>query len=180
MNVVHTGTSSAPARRRAGPQHPGYPRSVANAFYLTYGLMDTSLLSYHVIHLLALVGGVLASSLGVWWLRRGRRSRAASEAAGTALPFLAPLLVIGGAAVVAWGARQWGFPIRGLEGCSSRWRRPQQTYARISNEDYSAFGPVGIVALLAAAVLAVRAYVRADVPTCANSLSHRPCRSSSC
>ena len=35
-----------------------------------------------------------------------------------------------------------------------------ETYTRFANEDYSAYGPVGIVALLAAAVLAIVGYVR--------------------
>jgi hypothetical protein len=167
LNLVHDGTIfGAGTAYVQDRQHPGYPRSVANAFYLAYGLMDTTVLSYHVIHLLAIVGGVVAIVLGGFWVGRGRRDRAASEAAGVALPFLAPLLVLGGSAVIAWGARQWGFPIRGPGGLLGPLEENlNMTYTRIANEDYSAYGPVGIVALIAAAILAVWAYVkgRADM-----------------
>jgi hypothetical protein len=162
LNVVHTGhvfgAGTGGVQDRA---NPAYPRSVANAFYLAYGLMDTSVLSYHVIHWLALLGVVLAVAAFVWWFRRGRRRDAATEASGIALPFLAPLLVVGGAALIAWGARQWCFPIRGPGGLLGPLdANLNQTYTRIANEDYSAYGPVGIVALLAAAVLAIVAFAR--------------------
>ncbi len=162
LNVVHTGhifgAGTGSVQDRA---NPAYPRSVANAFYLAYGLMDTSVLSYHVIHWLALLGAVLAVVALLWWLRRGHRRDAVEEGAGIALPFLAPLLVVGGAALVAWGARAWGFPIRGPGGLLGPLdANLNETYTRIANEDYSAYGPVGIVALLAAAILAAVAYVR--------------------
>jgi hypothetical protein len=140
---------------------PGYPRSVANAFYLAYGLMDTDVLSYRVIHLLAVAGGVAVVCVGGWWFARGRLGRGTAEAAGTALPLVAPLLVLGGAAIVAWGARQWGFPIRGPGGLLGPLEENlNMTYTRIANEDYSAYGPVGIVAMLAAIALTVVAFVR--------------------
>ncbi len=162
LNAVHTGhllgAGTGGVQDRGSP---AYPRSVANAFYLAYGLMDLSVFSYHVIHLLALAGVVLGVAAGVWWLRRGSRRAAAAEGSGIALPFLAPLLVGGGAALVAWGARRWGFPIRGPGGLLGPLdTNLNETYTRFANEDYSAYGPVGIVALLAAAVLAVRAFVR--------------------
>ncbi|HEX4520104.1 MAG TPA: glycosyltransferase 87 family protein [Gaiellaceae bacterium] len=162
LNAVHTGhllgIGTGGVQDRA---NPGYPRSVANAFYLVYGLMDISVLSYHVIDWLALLGVALAAGGFVWLARRGRRREAAAEASGLALPFVAPLLVVGGAALVAWAAREWGFPIRGPGGVLGPLDTDLgETYTRIANEDYSAFGPVGIVALLAAAVLAAAAYVR--------------------
>jgi hypothetical protein len=168
MNLVHDGNlfgaGTAYVQDRQGP---GYPRSVANAFYLAYGLMDTSVLSYHVIHLLAIVGGVVAIVAAAFWIWRGRPRRAAAEeASGLALPFLAALLVLGGAAVIAWGAREWGFPIRGPGGLLAPLEANLNlTYTRIANEDYSAYGPVGIVGLLAAAVLAYWGYFkrRADM-----------------
>jgi hypothetical protein len=136
---------------------PSYPKSVANAFYLAYGLMDLSVLSDRVIH--AIAGAVVGAAVALTVLRRSSPRRAAATGIGAAVPFLAPLLVVGGAAVIAWGARRWGFPIRGPGGLLEPLElNLSQTYTRISNENYSAFGPVGIVALLAAVVLTVHAY----------------------
>jgi hypothetical protein len=167
LNLDHSGhvlgAGTADVQDRGSP---AYPRSVATAFYLMYGLMDTSVLSYHAIHRLALVGVAVGLGVAAWYLRRGGRRRALAEAAGAALPFLAPLLVIGGAFVVAFVARRWGFPIRGPAGILEPLEQLlNMTYTRIANEDYSAYGPVGIVALIAAAALGVRAYVtrRADM-----------------
>ena len=146
-------------RRRAGPGESGLPAKRRER--LLPGLRADGYLGALVPrHPLA-----RARSAWCWrWLRRACGGFAAdtgamrsSEAAGIALPFLAPLLVVGGAALVAWGARAWGFPIRGPGGLLGPLdANLNETYTRIANEDYSAYGPVGIVALLAAAVLAVR------------------------
>jgi len=160
LNAVHTGhllgAGTAGVQDRASP---AYPRSVANAFYLMYGLMDLSVLSNRQIYLLA-GGGVLAAvCMALWTLRRDRMRAALAGAARVSLPFLAPLLVLGGAAVVAFGARAWGFPIRGPGGILGPLdSNLNEVYTRFANEDYSAYGPIGIVALLAAAVLTVRAF----------------------
>jgi hypothetical protein len=166
MNVVHTGhllgTGTEIVQNRATPSYPG---SVANAFDLMYGLMDASVLSSRLIHVLALFGAAAGIAAGVWALRRAGRRQALVDAAGVALPFLAPLLVIGGAAVVAYGAYLWGFPIRGPGGILGPLQdNLNEEYGRIANENYSAYGPVGIVAVVAAGVLAIRAYFqrRAD------------------
>jgi hypothetical protein len=162
LNVVHTGhilgSGTGVVQDRGSPS---YPRSIANAFDLAYGLMDTSVLSYRVMHLLAILGVLVAVVVAAWWLRKRNSRRATSEAGRSALPFLAPVLVLAGAAVVAWGAGVWGFPIRGPNGFINGLNENlNETYGRISNEDYSAYGPVGIVGLLAAIVLTVRAFVR--------------------
>ena len=160
LNAVHTGhvlgVGTGAVQDRGSPS---YPKSVANAFYLAYGLMDLSVLSDRVIHVLAIAGAVVGVAVAVWVLRRASAGRAVAAGAGAAVPFLAPLLVVGGAAVIAWGARRWGFPIRGPGGLLEPLElNLNKTYTRISNENYSAFGPVGIVALVAAIVLTVRAY----------------------
>ena len=76
--------------------------------------------------------------------------------------------------------RDWGFPIRGPGGSIGPLEEDlNQEYGRISNEDYSAFGPVGIVALLAAVGargLGLRARV---APTRGTSRSRARCRASS-
>jgi MFS family permease len=116
-------------------------------------------LSSRLIHLLALAGVAIAIGVAAWALRRRGRLRALGDAAGVATPFLAPLLVIGGAAVVAFIARRWGFPIRGPGGLLGPLEENlNEEYGRIANEDYSAYGPVGIVALLAAGAITLRAY----------------------
>jgi hypothetical protein len=166
LNLVNTGhvlgTGTGYVQDRASPSYPG---SVANAFYLMYGTMDASVLSSRLIHLLALAGAALAVLVVVWalWRRLGAR-RAVGVGTGAALPFLAPLLVIGGAGVIAYLARLWGFPIRGPGGIIGPVNEIlNQEYTRIANENYSAYGPVGIVALLAASALTIWAYARRRV-----------------
>jgi hypothetical protein len=71
------------------------------------------------------------------------------------------MLVIGGAAAIAWVAYLWGFPLRGPKGILLGLNTLlNEQYTHISHEDYSAFGPVGIVALLAAAAITVYAVAR--------------------
>ena len=61
--------------------------------------------------------GVLAGVAAAGWaLRRSGVGRAVGDAAGVATPFLAPLVVIGAAGVIAFLARKWGHPIRGPGG----------------------------------------------------------------
>ena len=167
LNLDHTGhvlgVGTGPVEDRGSPSYPG---SLANAFYLLYGLMDLSVLSNRLIYLLAAVGVFAAIGATAWTLRRAGKRRAAEDGASVALPFLAPLLVIGAAGVLAFVSRWWGFPIRGPGGILGPLEANlSETYTRISNEDYSAFGPLGIVALIAASLLAIVAYVRrrADV-----------------
>jgi len=163
LNAVHTGdplgAGTGPVQFRGSPSYPG---SVANAFYLTYGLMDLSVLSNHLIDSLAFVGVSVALVAGAWtFLRRNRFLPALRDAARVALPLVAPLLVVGGAALVAIVARLWGFPIRGPGGIlgplNDNLGRP---YTRLANEDYSAYGPIGIVALAAASTVSAAAFVR--------------------
>jgi hypothetical protein len=162
-NAVHTGhvlgLGTGPVQFRGSPAYPG---SVANAFYLMYGLMDRSVLSNHTIAVLGLAGVVAAFVAACrGWRRSGARG-AAGDAAEVAVPFFAPYLVIGGAALVAFTAARSGFPIRGPSGILGPLEADlNMTYTRISNEDYSALGPVGIVGLLGAAALSVAAYLRA-------------------
>jgi hypothetical protein len=162
MNVDNTGrllgTDTAGVQDRAPP---GYPRSVANVFYLLYGLMDASVLSSRLIHVLAIVGAVLGVAVAAWWLRRGTLLRAIGEGLGVAAPFVAAVLVIGLAGVFSWIAGKWGFPIRGSGGIIPPLEENlNEEYTRIANEDYSAFGPVGIIALAVASGLAIRAVAR--------------------
>jgi hypothetical protein len=158
LNLIHTGqllgSGTAALQYRSSPSYPG---SVANAFYLMYGMMDLSVLSNHLIYTLAVAGLVGATSAGAWAYRRASFRRALGDAAKVATPFLAPLLVLGGAGVLAFIARRWGFPIRGPNGILGPLENNlNEVYTRFANEDYSAFGPIGIIALLAATTLTIR------------------------
>ena len=165
LNAVHTGhvlgVGTGAVEDRASPSYPG---SLQNGFVLLYGMMDVSVLWKGLILALAVAGFV--AGLAAWtWARRHRRGREAlGDAAGAAVPFAAPLLVLGGAAVLALITDRWGFPIRGAGGIL----RPvnenlNQIYTHISNEDYSAFGPVGIVALILAIAATLWLWVRRRV-----------------
>jgi hypothetical protein len=167
LNAVHTGhvlgADTATVENRASPSYPG---SVANAFYLMYGMMDATVLSSRVIHALALAGVVIGLATAGWAVRRAGVRRALADGLGAATPFLAPLLVIGGAGVLAFVAGRWGFPIRGEGGILQPLNANlNEEYTRIANEDYSAFGPVGIVGLLVSAALTIWAFAqrRADM-----------------
>jgi len=161
LNLVHSGdplgAGTAAVQDRTSPS---YPVSVGNAFYLMYSEMDLSVLSDRLIDALALVGVLLAAAAAGLASRRASARRALEDAAGVATPFLAPLLVLGGAALIAFVARQLGFPIRGPGGMLGPVDHDlNEVFTRISNEDYSAYGPLGIVAVLAAMALTVRAYL---------------------
>jgi len=162
LNFLHGGNIlGAGAYTLEDRGSPAYPKSVVNALDLLYGSMDLSVLSNLLIFILAAVGVVVGVVVGLWLYRRVGGRSALGEAALTALPFAAPLLVLGGAGVVAFVARLWGFPIRGAGGWVPALDASLSAqYGRISNEDWSAFGPVGIVALLAAAVFAAVAFAR--------------------
>jgi hypothetical protein len=131
---------------------PAYPRSVATGLDVLYQTMDLSALSDGLIHVLALVGVLTAAALVVYGRRRGRLRLALPEAARVAVPFLAPLIAIGAGGVIAFAARKWGFPIRGRGGLIGG-------LTRKVNEDYSAFGPLGAVALFGVVGVTVRAVV---------------------
>ena len=149
MNVRHTGhllgADTGGLQDRA---NPGYPRSVANAFNLLYGLMDNTVLTHVTIHALALVGVVAGLGVLIW--ARSRPTRF-GDGLSVSWPFLAPLLVTVGAAVVAWGSARFSVPIRGSHGMLVKLEANLNLeYGRIANEDYSAYGPIGIIGVLIA------------------------------
>lgn len=162
LNLVNTGhvlgTGTGPLEDRASPSYPG---SVMNGLYLLYGLMDLSVLSNHLIGALAVVGLLVAAGVTTWSLRSRKASRAALDGARAALPFVAGLLVLGGAALIADATRALDFPLRGAGGALAPLDATLgHAYTRIANGDYSALGPLGIVALVAASLLAMTAYLR--------------------
>jgi hypothetical protein len=156
LNLSNTGhvlgTGTGVIEVRASPSYPG---SVATGFDLLYGLMDGSVLSSRLIHALAIAGAVVALAAAMWY--RDTVGRVLAVAA----PFLAPIAVIGASGAIAWLAGDWGFPIRGPNGVATEQSSILNLeYTRLANENYSAWGPVGIVAVLVAIGLAVHAYRR--------------------
>jgi Glycosyltransferase family 87 len=162
LNLAETGhvlgARTGTLEDRASPSYPG---SVQNGLYLLYGLMDLSVLSNDLIDWLAVAGLLAASGVAVWALRSERRRDAIGDGALVALPFFAPLLVLAGAALIAGATGRLGFPLRGRNGALGPLDASLgYTYTRVSSSDYSAFGPIAIVALVAACLIAVAAYIR--------------------
>jgi hypothetical protein len=86
---------------------------------------------------------------------RRRGGLAAVERGGrVAVPFLAPLLLIGAGGVVAWLARQYGSPLRGGLGNVGNLNRAVGG---------AVFGPVGAVVFLGVPILTLVEYVRRRV-----------------
>jgi hypothetical protein len=140
---------------------PSYPGSVVTGLYLLYGLMDLSVLSNNEIYWLADVGVLAAAVVAVWAFRARKMSRGVYDVARVALPFFAGLLVLAGAALIADATRLIGHPLRGPAGALGPLDDSlSHAYTRISNGDYSALGPLGIVTLIAAPLVAVAAYLR--------------------
>ena len=155
-HVLGTGTGALEDR-----SSPSYPGSVRNALYLLYGLMDLSVLSNNLIDWLAVTGLVAAAGVATWAIRSETMRRALRDGARVALPFFAPLLVLGCADVIADATGWLGFPLRGPGGTLGPLNETlARTYTRFSSDDYSALGPLAIVSLLAASVIAVIAYLR--------------------
>jgi hypothetical protein len=131
---------------------PSYPWSAVAAVDLLYETLDLGYLSDNRIYLLALAGALVGIGIAVWAWRR-RRFRAIEDGWRAALPLLAPLLVLFAGSLVAWGSRQWGHPIRGPGGNIG----PQN---RTASEDYSAFGPIGAVAILGVSAVTIWDFAR--------------------
>jgi hypothetical protein len=156
LNLVHTGRVLGQGRFQLDVSaSPGWPRSGVTALDLLYETMDLSVLSDRRIHLLAIAGVVVFLAVAAWGLRRAWL-RWAVEGGRAAVPFVAPLVVLGAAGVLAWLGRRWGYPIRG----SGAEVGPPN---RAAAEDYSAFGPIGAVVVLGVSVLAIADYGRRRV-----------------
>jgi Glycosyltransferase family 87 len=166
LNLEHTGRLFGQGQLSLDvTTSPAYPQSAIAALDLLYESLDLGLLSDRRIHLLAVAGIVVGLGVAVWvWRRRG--PRALGDGWRAAMPLLAPLLVVLGTTLVAWGSRQWGHPVRGKYGNLGG-------VNRTANEDSSAFGPIGIVAILAVSALTIfeAARRRADLRQLALALA---------
>jgi hypothetical protein len=153
LNLQHTGRILGQGRVGLDVStSPSYPRSVVTGLDVLYEAMDLSVLSHRVIDALALTGFLAAVAVSAYAVRRARPRLAIRDAARVAIPFLAPLIVIGAGGTIAFIARTWGFPIRGRGGIIG-------SLTHTVNEDFSAFGPLGAVALAGVVALTARAYV---------------------
>ena len=162
LNLAETGhvlgSGTGTLEDRASPSYPG---SVMNGLYLLYGLMDLSVLSNGLIDWLAVAGLLAATGVVVWALRSETMRHAVRDGARIAVPFFAGLLVLGAAALIADVTGWLGFPLRGANGALAPLNESlAHTYTRISSSDYSALGPLAMVAVVSASLIAVVAYSR--------------------
>jgi len=127
--------------------------TIRTATHIGYRVFDLSVLSDRLVAVLAVVG-VVAGVVALVILRRRGERGAGLTAAAVAVPFLAPALVVGGGAVYAWLAKAVDLPVH-----SSAWT-VDRALNQAANEDESAFGPLGTIALVAAPVVALAAYAR--------------------
>ena len=121
------------------------------ALWALYTTLDLSGLSNRLILGLTIVGvlvGLVVTALAI--AQRRRRIVAAGSGVRVALPFLAPLLVIGVGAVVAWLTRLNGFSVR----------TPGAIGGIIRGNDFAGFGVIGDLVLLGAPIIGVGLYLR--------------------
>jgi hypothetical protein len=159
LNADHTGNLLGHGGGRTeAAEDPSVVGTIHTAAHVFYRVFDLSVLSNRLVAALAVVGVVAATTAAAAARRAGSR-HAAVTAAAVGAPFLAPLLVVGGAAVYAWLARTVHLPVQTDEWGADR------SLNRKANEDESAFGPLGTVALVAAPLAAIAAYAlrRGDV-----------------
>jgi hypothetical protein len=124
-------------------EQPVHPSALATGVDVLYETLDLSVLSDHAITLLWIAGLVAAAAYLLW------RRRLDWTALVVALPFLSPLLVLHAGGVVAWLARNGGFPVRGALGNVGDLNR---------SVPGSAFGPVGAVVFLGVPLVTLVAF----------------------
>jgi hypothetical protein len=129
---------------------PSFSGTIHTAARVLYRTFDLSVFSNELVGALAVCGLVAGVAVAVMMRRRAGTREAAVAGASVAIPFLAPLLVLVGAAAFAWATRVLGIPVRSADRLGG--------LNRAANEDVSAFGSLGTVALLCAPLLAVYAY----------------------
>ena len=151
LNLIHTGhVLGHGASRLEVTSQPSFPGSLRTAVHVVYRMLDVSVLSNTLVYSLAATGVVVGAAVGAQTYRRAGFRRALLKGPCVATPLLAPALVIAAGAVIAFLTRIAHIPVHdatlfgGLN--------------RDAHEDYSAFGPLGAVLLLAVPVLTVGAY----------------------
>ena len=128
---------------------PSFPDSLETGLRLVFRALDLSTLSNGAIAGLAAAGVALATGLA-WARRRAGARRALVDGAAAGIPLLVPALMAGAAVALAFVTREAGIPVETASSTGG--------INRASNEDYSAFGPLGAAALLGASVATAVAY----------------------
>lgn len=167
LDLVHSGTLLGKGREiRVYYTSPSWPGSLHTALHVLYRTFDVSVLSYRTIRVLAVAGGLAALAAAAFALRRGRGAVGAARGAAFAgVPFLAPLLTIGGADALAWITARGGIPVH-VGGWAGGLNRG-------AVEDSSAFGPIGAVFAVTTPFVALALYLarRIDVRALALGLA---------
>ena len=153
LNLAHTGQLlGAGGGRLADTTSPSYPGSLVTLLSILYATMDLSVLWPAAIVGLAVVGVGVAVARGWRPFRGGDLRTAALESAEIAVPFAAPVLVLLGAATLAYATGALGHPLRGPHGSYST----LGFFGGLNNtadENASAFGPLGGAVLVGVPVL---------------------------
>ena len=141
LNLVHTGHVLGHGQGRVeesvSPSVVGVLHTSARLLYRT---LDLGLLSNQQIWGLAAAGAVAGIACAVLARRSGGPRAALLGGAAVALPLVTPLLVLGLAPVVAWITRIVDLPVHDpIYGFNLN---------RDANEDFSAFGAIGALAML--------------------------------
>lgn len=144
LNVVETGHVLGHGGGRVEQTaSPSFPRSLVTGFRVLYRLLDLS--GYGVLTaFMTMIAGCLLLLVTYPFLRRHGRGAlsAAGGAAATALPLLAPMLVLALALLAREFARAFDVPVGSVS-------------ARVS-EDFSAFGVLGGLVLVSASLYTIR------------------------
>ena len=150
MNVVHTGHVLGYGQGRVDQSvSPSIVGDLRTSARLVYRTLDLGLLSNTQIWVLAGAGVTAGGVCAVLARRRSGLQASRIAAAAVAAPLLAPLLVLGLAPATAWFSRIVHIPVHdAINGFHLN---------RDANEDSSAFGAVGALALFSVPFLAARA-----------------------
>ncbi len=156
LNLAHTGSVLGAGLETDVGVAPSLTTAPKTVLHVVYRLLDVSVISDRLIVRLAVVGAIAALLIGVQRSRRAGPLRAVLRACAVAIPLAAPLLVLAGAASLAYLTKAIHIPVK---------TESEAGFARRANEDLSAYGPVGAVMLLGTPVLAAGMYFarRVDV-----------------
>jgi hypothetical protein len=151
LNALHTGRPLGQGDFSLDVSaSPSFPGSLHTSLHVLYRLFDLSALSDRLIRRLGYLGDIALVAGAVHGYRRGGVRRALVEGVCLSLPFFAPYLVIGGSEALGGASRLVGLPVR-ISGFAGG-------LDRRANEDYSAFGPLGSLALLGVPVVVIAAF----------------------
>ena len=161
LNIVHTDRLLGYGQGRVeNTAHPSFPGSVSTGWRVLYRFVDLSAFSTWMLVALGIAGA--ASAVVVLALRRrelrGGRERCLLVSAVGA-PFLVPVIALGVAWFLHHAANLVHLPVHDEVTTSSPF---SWTVNWTANEDFSAFGPLGIAVVATSVVLTVVLWRRRD------------------